>query len=119
MQPDGKWHIHDPDRTQPEVVEPKYDGKPVPAPEGAKVIFDGTSLDQFMNNTWKIEDGVMIAGGKGQKSKEKFGDMHLHVEWMVPVGLKGWGQAQGNSGIFLMDRYEIQVLKLLGQPHVS
>lgn len=110
MQPDGKWHIHDPKRTQPPVAEPKYDGKRVPPPNGSKVLFDGSNLDQFANKGWKLEDGAMIATKGGQKSKEKFGDVHLHLEWMVPVGLKGYGQKQGNSGVYLMERYEIQVL---------
>jgi hypothetical protein len=111
MQPDCKWHVHDPSRPQPKVVKPKYNGKPVKAPKGAKVLFDGSNLDQLTNKGWQIgDDGAMTAAKGGQKSIEKFGDMHLHLEWMVPAGLKGFGQKQGNSGVFLMDRYEIQVL---------
>lgn len=111
MHPDGKFHIHDPDRPQPPVAEPKYDGNPVPAPEGAIVIFDGKETDELVNKTWSIKDGVMTVGKGSQKSKREFGDMHLHVEFLIPLScVKGWGQKQGNSGIFLMDTYEIQVL---------
>ncbi|MFC1498567.1 DUF1080 domain-containing protein [Verrucomicrobiota bacterium] len=111
MQPDGKWHVHDPDRPQPPVVEPEYDGKPVPAPKGAKIIFDGTNLDNLVNKDWKIKDGVMIAAKGSQKSKEAFGDVHLHLEWRVsPKSVKGWGQKQGNSGVLMMEKYEIQIL---------
>lgn len=109
-QPDCEWHIHDPNRPQPKVVDPKYDGKPLKPVDGAKVLFDGSNLDQFVNKGWKLEDGAMIASRGGQKTTDKFGDMHLHLEWMVPAGLKGFGQKQGNSGVFIMERYEIQVL---------
>ena len=109
--PDDKWHIHDPERTQPPVAEPKYDGNVVPAPEGAILVFDGKSLDKVSNKKWPLIDGVMVAGKHGaQKSMQSFGDIHLHLEWFVPVGLKGWGQKQGNSGVFLMGKYEVQVL---------
>jgi hypothetical protein len=115
MQPDGKWHIHDPDRPQPPVAEPKYDGKPVPAPKDAIVIFDGKETDELVNKTWPIADGVMTVGKGSQLTKRAFGDMHLHVEILIPLScVKGWGQSQGNSGIFLMDTYEIQVLNCWG-----
>jgi hypothetical protein len=110
MQPETKWHIHDPNRPQPPVAEPKYDGKPVPAPAGASILFAGSNLDKWKNKNWPIKDHAMVAGKGGQHSLEEFGDVHLHVEWMVPEGLKGWGQHQGNSGVFLMNKYEIQVL---------
>ncbi|MBT3193178.1 MAG: DUF1080 domain-containing protein [Verrucomicrobia bacterium] len=109
LQPGGTWHVHDPRRPQPEVAEPRYDGKPVPAPEDAKVLFDGSDMDAWTSPDW-LEDGVMVARKGVQQSKEHFGDMHLHVEWLVPEGLIGFGQKQGNSGVFLMGRYEIQVL---------
>lgn len=115
MQPDGKWHIHDPNRPQPPVAEPKYDGKPVPAPQDAIVIFDGKETDELVNKQWPIKDGVMTVGKGSQKTKREFGDMHLHVEFLIPLTcLNGWGQNQGNSGIFLMDTYEIQVLNCWG-----
>ncbi|MDX1563993.1 MAG: DUF1080 domain-containing protein [Phycisphaeraceae bacterium] len=107
--PNQKWSVHDPNRPQPPVAEPKYDGKPVPPPPDAKVIF-GKGVDRLTNKKWKRVDDYVIARGGKQKTKDAFGDVHLHVEWYVPTGLKGWGQKQGNSGIFLMDRYEIQVL---------
>jgi hypothetical protein len=110
--PNEKWHVHDPDRTQPPVAEPKYDGKPVPAPNDATVLFDGSNLDNWKNKKWGLVDNAMQVTRKSgyQVSNEKFGDIHLHVEWMVPLGMKGWHQQQGNSGVFLMGRYEVQVL---------
>ncbi len=108
--PFSKWHIHDPDRPQPAVTTPKYDGKPVPAPQGAKVLFDGTNLKQWKNKKWRLENNTMTVGGNNQESTDKFKDIHLHIEWKTPVGKKGWGQAQGNSGIYLMGLYEVQIL---------
>ncbi|MBI1372866.1 MAG: DUF1080 domain-containing protein [Phycisphaera sp.] len=109
IQPNGKWHVHDGERPQPPVAEPLYDGKPVPAPKDATIVF-GTGVDKLANKKWKREGDEIIALGGDQWSEDKFGDMHLHVEWNVPAGLPGWGQSQGNSGIFLMGKYEIQVL---------
>ena len=113
LPPENKWHVHDPDRPQPKVVEPKYDEKPVPAPEGATVIYNGKGKDNFKpNKNWKEENGVLLVGGGDLITKESFGDMHLHVEWMIPekTAKRGWGQEQGNSGVWLMSVYEIQIL---------
>jgi len=108
--PGTTWHVHDPNRPQPKYVQPKYDGKPVPAPAGATVLFDGRNLDKWRNKGWKLVDGAMQVSKGGQVSVDEFGDMHLHVEWLVPDGLKGGCQKQGNSGVYMMARYEIQVL---------
>ncbi len=109
--PDDEWHVHDPNRPQPEVAEPKYDGKPVAAPKGATVLFDGKNLDKWTNKKWTLgDDGSMTVAKGSQVSTDTFGDIMLHVEWMAPLGRKGWGQKQGNSGVFFFGKYEIQVL---------
>jgi len=108
--PGGKWHVHDPARPQPKWVQPQYDGKPVPAPKGAKVLFDGDDLDQWKNKNWKLADGAMQVTKGGQSSLEQFGDCHLHIEWLVPESVTGTCQGGGNSGVYLMGRYEVQVL---------
>jgi len=108
--PGGKWHVHDPDRPQPEVVDPQYDGDPVEPPEGATVLFDGSNLDPWLNDNWTVKDGYMEVTKGDQISKKAFGAVHLHVEWMIPESINGWGQKRGNSGVFLMGRYEIQIL---------
>jgi hypothetical protein len=60
---------------------------------------------------WKVENGVMETTPEGGIfSKEEFGDCQLHVEWAAPSIVKGDGQGRGNSGVYLMGRYEIQVL---------
>ncbi len=54
---------------------------------------------------------MIVAGGTGDiQTKQHFGDCQLHIEWAAPVEVKGESQGRGNSGVFLMGRYEIQVL---------
>lgn len=80
-------------------------------PSDATVLFDGSDLSHWKNGeNWKVEDGVAYSGKGKIVSNESFGDCQLHVEWKAPYPAKGSGQGRGNSGIFLMDKYEIQVL---------
>ncbi|MEM7316164.1 MAG: DUF1080 domain-containing protein [Planctomycetota bacterium] len=96
---------------QPPIVTP---GKKNGAPSDAIVLFDGTSESKDKawksNDSWKVEDGAMITGKGMISTKEGFGDCQLHIEWSAPTPAKGKGQGRGNSGIFLMGIYEIQVL---------
>jgi hypothetical protein len=92
----------------PPVVTPGVDGGP---PSDAVVLFDGKNLDAWEpTGTWKIEDGVLVEGKGDVKTKESFEDFQLHIEWSSPNPPHGRGQDRGNSGIFLQDRYELQVL---------
>ncbi len=93
----------------PPVVTPgKTNSDP---PSDAIVLFDGSDLSKWNNaENWKVEDGLAITGKGKIVSKEEFGDCQVHVEWSAPLPAVGSGQGRGNSGIFLMDRYEIQVL---------
>ncbi|MEZ5940355.1 MAG: DUF1080 domain-containing protein [Planctomycetaceae bacterium] len=92
---------------EPVVVNP---GDASTAPSDAIVLFDGTNLDAFNGGEkWTIEDGVAIDGGN-ITSKEKFGDCQLHLEFATPAEVKGSGQGRGNSGVYLMGRYELQIL---------
>jgi hypothetical protein len=111
--PGTKWHVHDGERPQPRVVTPgtfSTQDQPGKPPSDAIVLFDGTSLDKWKNKNWKLENGYMEAAKGDQESTEVFGDIQLHIEWTAPVPPKGEGQGRGNSGVFLMGRYEIQVL---------
>jgi len=99
---------------QPPVIEP---GAVVgAAPSDAIVLFDGKDLSKFRGERspdpkWKLENGVMETTPQGGLfTKEEFGDCQLHVEWASPTIVKGDGQGRGNSGVYLMGRYEIQVL---------
>ncbi len=93
----------------PEKVTPgTTDADP---PSDAIVLFDGTNLDAWHGgDKWKIADGVATVGSGNITTKEEFGDCQLHIEWSAPNPPSGKGQGCGNSGVFLMGRYEIQVL---------
>ena len=107
----GKWKVHDMSRPKPPVVDPGPGAeKPLPPPSDAVVLFDGTNLDKWQGGKWKIEDGAMIVGGGGLSTKDQFGDCQLHIEWATPNPPKGEGQSRGNSGVYLMGFYEVQVL---------
>jgi len=98
---------------EPPVVNPGPVGGP---PSDAIVLFDGKDLSKFRGQrspepNWKFENGVMeTRPGGGLFSKEEFADVQLHVEFASPSVVKGDGQGRGNSGVYLMGRYEIQVL---------
>lgn len=98
---------------QPTVIDPGPVGGP---PSDAIVLFNGKDLSMFRGQrkpepTWKVENGVMESTPPGGIfSKEEFADCQLHVEFATPSTVKGDGQGRGNSGVYLMGRYEIQVL---------
>ena len=113
--------VHETDTTKqplPKVVTP---GAAVGAPPSdAVVLFDGSekSFKENWSDTkggaskWKTVDGAMesVRGAGYIQSKAKFGSCQLHIEWASPAQVKGNGQGRGNSGVFLMGNYEIQVL---------
>jgi hypothetical protein len=113
------YPIHSMTRPQPPVVDPgAYPGMQL-APSDAIVLFDGRSLSGWQSADsaghparWKVTDGYMevVASTGNIATTSGFGDVQLHIEWMSPVPAKGVGQERGNSGVFLMGIYEIQVL---------
>ncbi len=111
-----KWTIHDPNRPMPPIVDPGPAKPMVPPPSGTIVLFDGTDLSLWTNSKggtagWKIEDGSMEVTKTGSiRTIQEFGDCQLHVEWAAPAQVSGKSQERGNSGVFLMGKYEIQVL---------
>ena len=93
---------------EPTIVDP---GSPDQPPSDAIILFDGKSLDAWDGGEkWIIEDGAATTAGGSINTKQKFGDCQLHVEFATPSEVKGNGQGRGNSGIYLMGRYEVQVL---------
>ena len=87
------------------------------APGDAIVLFNGKDFsawkaDKGTDIQWNIQDGAMtVKGGTGGiATKQGFGDCQLHIEWRTPVTVVGESQGRGNSGIFLMGKYELQVL---------
>jgi hypothetical protein len=87
------------------------------APSDAIIIFDGKDLSKWStlagaDAKWEVKDGAFtVVKGTGDiKTKQTFGDIQLHIEWRAPSEIVGEGQGRGNSGIFLQERYELQVL---------
>jgi hypothetical protein len=87
------------------------------APSDAIILFNGKDLSQWQNGKggtapWTLEGDAMVVkpGSGGIQTKRGFGDCQLHIEFRTPAQVSGEGQGRGNSGIFLMDRYELQVL---------
>ena len=98
----------------PRVVIPGQDASP---PSDALILFDGKDGHQWSHADgspikWVISDGIMtVRPGTGPIfTKEKFGDCQLHIEWRAPEVIEGEGQGRGNSGVFLQNRYEVQIL---------
>jgi hypothetical protein len=128
MLPDGKWHVHDGLRPQPKVIDPgtastqDAAGRP---PSDALVLFDGKDLTHWRSDKdksapaqWTVEDGAMVIkpGSGGIHTVDEFQDVQLHVEFASPTDVKGNGQGRGNSGVFLYDLYEFQVLDSFNNP---
>lgn len=116
--PGTQWRVHDPARPQPPKAEAaKAKCQTTPAPAGATVLFDGKSVDAWepaggkKPQVWELKDGTMVARSNDLKSKQGFGSGHYHVEWRIPAGRVVKGQSGGNSGVFLMGKYEIQVME--------
>lgn len=94
---------------EPKVVKPG--DEPGDPPSDAVVLFGGEDLSAWKNGeNWTVKDGVAYTGKGMIQTKQEFGDCQLHVEWSAPTPPKGEGQGRGNSGVFLMGKYEIQVL---------
>ena len=94
--------------TEPEAVDP---GTPEKAPSDAVVLFDGTGMSQFDGaEKWTVNEGAVTAGPGAIRSKAEFGDCQVHIEWASATEVKGTGQGRSNSGVFLMGKYEVQVL---------
>ncbi len=119
-QTDAQWKIHDLNRPVPAVITPGSSSSqdaPGKAPSDAIVLFDGKDLSQWLNENngaakWKVENGYaeVVAKTGYIHTKKAFGDCQLHVEFSEPAPPKGESQGRGNSGVFLMGLYEIQVL---------
>ena len=116
----ARYGIHDESRPRPPVIDPgtaSTQEEPGTPPSDAIVLFGGEGdLSNWQNRegggepNWTVEDGNLVAGSGYIETKEGFGDVQLHVETSAPLPAEGEGQGRGNSGIFLMGQYEIQVL---------
>jgi hypothetical protein len=116
--PGTKWHLHDPDRPQPPVVTPgPLLTLGMAPPSDAEMLFDGKDLSKWQNNrgqdaSWKMTNGYVETAprGGGIRTRGKWADFQLHLEWATPNPARGTGQGRGNSGILINGLYEVQVL---------
>jgi hypothetical protein len=113
----ARFKAHDMNRPRPPVVQPAAQALPVPPPPDAVVLFDGKGLSEWRSNDggparWVVKEGAIesVPGSGYLYSARAFGDVQLHVEWAAPVPPRGTSQGRGNSGVFLMGLYEVQVL---------
>jgi hypothetical protein len=115
--------VHDSERPDPAVVSP---GTPANRPPSdAVVLFDGTSHAGWKGREapWALVEGALTAPAyvKGRKPNpietiEGFGDVQLHLEFRTPPADSTTGQMRGNSGIWFMQRYEVQILDAYANP---
>lgn len=118
--PGGKWRVHDDTRPRPEVVTPgKTAADP---PSDAIILFDGTNLDEWSMDKdgsaadWVLGEGYFEVPPRGEgvggsiRTKREFGDVQLHIEFATPSEVEGNSQGRGNSGVFFIGGYELQVL---------
>lgn len=120
------YAVHDRNRPQPAMVVPgaQYGD----APSDAIVLFDGTEAslanwehrkpDSRRKRDWYVVDGILrpVKGAGYLATKHEFGDVQLHIEWLAPAERRGEGQGRGNSGVFLMETFEIQILDNYDNP---
>lgn len=93
---------------EPKVVTPGTNGSP---PSDAIVLFDGKDLSKWVGgDQWLVQDGYAVAQKTDIRTKDKFGDYQLHLEFATPAEVTGEGQGRGNSGVYLAGRYEVQIL---------
>ncbi|HVY71967.1 MAG TPA: DUF1080 domain-containing protein [Verrucomicrobiae bacterium] len=123
MQPNGKWHVHDPARPIPKVITSgKTFSDMAPPPSDAVVLFDGTDFSKWIGEKggevkWKLENGYMETTKTGRiHTKDEFGDFQMHLEFATPSKVEGKGQGRGNNGVNIYGLYEIQVLDSYNNP---
>lgn len=122
--PGTPWQVHDLRRPQPPSVAVAPDACVAhsAAPVDAVVLFDGRGKEHFAapeRDLWELSGGALVASGSHANrlaTREAFGDVQVHLEFATPRPPRGVWQFRGNSGIFLMGRYEIQILDSYHNP---
>lgn len=121
--PGQPWRVHDMFRPRPPVVAPPVETWSVPPPSDAVILFDGKNMDQWAHRDRETPDGLYVPRWKHENDYfeivrgtgdlftiDSFGDLQMHIEWMVPEGTRGQSQGRGNSGIKFLGLYEVQIL---------
>ena len=120
--PGTTWHVHDGLRPQPRIVTPgeRFSQEASP-PSDAVVLFDGTDLSKWQGGhggdaRWRVQDGYFeaVRGSGGVRTRDRFADFQLHLEFATPERVTGSGQGRGNSGVLFNGIYEVQVLDSFG-----
>jgi hypothetical protein len=122
--PGTEWRVHDANRPRPTVVVPgETFSHLAPAPSDATVLFNGQDLAQWSDPKgeaaqWKIGEGYFEAvKGTGMvRTKGKFADFQLHLEFATPSDVSGDSQNRGNSGVMINGMYEVQILDSYENP---
>jgi hypothetical protein len=111
--PGTPWHVHDPNRPMPAVIDVGPETPSLAPPSDAIVLFDGKDLSQWKDiKDPTLEGGVINVLKNGQvRTNRDFGDFQLHVEWATPAQPDGGVMNWGNSGVYLIDKYEIQIIQ--------
>jgi len=115
-----KYAVHDENRPKPLVITPAAQfGQP---PSDAIILFNGKDLSEWAGDKggdarWKLEKDYMEVNKTGSiRTKKSFGNCQLHIEWATPEKVEGSSQERGNSGVFLMNTYELQILDSYENP---
>ncbi len=125
--PGSQWRVHDIDRPPPPVVQPptfSTQERPGQPPSDAVVLFDGAGLDAWVGRDGGAPKWNLVAGDAMEveprtgdiRTRESFGGCQLHVEWSAPTAISADSQGRGNSGVFLLGLYEVQVLDGFDNP---
>ena len=122
--PGTTWHVHDGERPRPAVVTPGATFSHLaPAPSDAIVLFDGKDLAKWSNAKgeaaqWKVTDGAFetVRGTGMIRTRDKFTDFQLHLEFATPSVVQGSSQGRGNSGVMINGMYEVQILDSYNNP---
>jgi hypothetical protein len=115
--PHSPWRVHDRKRPQPPIVDPGTgtpSSRPGAPPSDAVVLFDGKDLSQWVGGGEKGigEDGSLDIFKAGElRTKRSFGDCQLHVEFASPAKADGGPMVWGNSGVFFVDQFELQMIE--------
>jgi len=119
--PESDYRVHDPERPHPRPVTPAGPVTQAP-PSDATLLFDGTDLSEWeagdgSDPSWTVEDrDLVVEPGTGDiRTTTAIGDCQLHIEWATPAD-PGDAEYPGNSGVFLADRYELQILDCSATP---
>jgi hypothetical protein len=122
--PGTPWRVHDADRPRPPVIAPGATFSHLaPAPADAIVLFDGKDLTKWTDSKgadarWKVGDGVFetVRGTGMIRTRDKFTDFQLHLEFATPETVRGSSQGRGNSGVMINGMYEVQILDSYENP---